>query len=348
MKCCALFKNMSIDQPKISVIVPIHNAGEYLIKCLDSLVSQTLCGIEIILVLDCPTDGSDKVAISYADRYPNIQLIFNKEGLHTGLSRNEGLKIAKGEYIGFLDHDDFCTIEMYRLLYEKAKSDDLDVVRCDFSCVYFLDAGDKIEPYKYPQSVMDVGDKQAIYKSVCDNSVSCVIWNHIYKLDFLKKHNLSFLDSRTICSEDSIFFIKVYEKLRRVGIVNENLYFHTFHLNNTGKAYNYRSIKNRISFFEELYIFLRDQNVSEENRLSFLSENVIRSLYTASRQALLILPMKKAAHEISQVRGNKLMMKCVNYIIFKDRTNKLLHQKATVILFSFIMLIYPFSSKKIG
>ena len=78
--------------PKVSIIVPIYNAGKFLEKCLDTLVNQTLKDIEIILVLDCPTDGSDRIAREYAEKDPRIRLIINEQNLNIGLSRNEGLK----------------------------------------------------------------------------------------------------------------------------------------------------------------------------------------------------------------------------------------------------------------
>ena len=81
--------------PKVSIIVPIYNAGKFLEKCLDTLVNQTLKDIEIILVLDCPTDGSDRIAREYAEKDPRIRLIVNEQNLNIGLSRNEGLKIAR-------------------------------------------------------------------------------------------------------------------------------------------------------------------------------------------------------------------------------------------------------------
>lgn len=107
--------------PKVSVIVPIYNAGVHLSKCLDSLIHQTLQDIEIILVLDCPTDGSEKVAAFYASQFSNIKLIHNQTNQHIGVSRNIGLEAATGEYIGFSDHDDFCLPDMFEELYQVAK-----------------------------------------------------------------------------------------------------------------------------------------------------------------------------------------------------------------------------------
>ena len=118
--------------PKVSIIVPIYNAGEFLGRCLDSLIHQTLKDIEIILVLDVPTDGSDKVAEMYADQDNRIKLVYNESNLHIGFSRNAGLKIASGEYVGFADHDDYCETDMFEKLYKKAKKDNADVVVSNF------------------------------------------------------------------------------------------------------------------------------------------------------------------------------------------------------------------------
>ena len=131
--------------PKVSIIVPIYNAGKFLEKCLDTLVNQTLKDIEIILVLDCPTDGSDRIAREYAEKDPRIRLIVNEQNLNIGLSRNEGLKIARGEYIGFSDHDDWRELDMYEKLYQKAREDQADIAISNFDSIY----PDRIIPHPY-------------------------------------------------------------------------------------------------------------------------------------------------------------------------------------------------------
>lgn len=99
--------------PKISVIVPVYNAGIYLEECLKSILQQTFQDIEVILILDCPTDGSDKVCQSFAEKDSRIKIIYNKHNLHIGLSRDRGLDIAQGEYIAFSDDDDTRELDMY-------------------------------------------------------------------------------------------------------------------------------------------------------------------------------------------------------------------------------------------
>ncbi|MBK5721416.1 glycosyltransferase [Dysgonomonas sp. Marseille-P4677] len=329
-----------MNNPKISIIVPVHNAGEYLDKCLTSLVMQTLEDIEIILILDRPTDGSEKVAEIFAAKDNRIKLIYNEENLHTGLSRNKGLKIATGKYIGFHDHDDYSEPTMYELLYKKAEEHNFDVVRCNFSCIYNKNNTIINEEYKYPDMSVDPSNKEWIYENVGNDTISCVIWNHIYRADFLAQHNIEFLDSRTICSEDSIFFIEVYKNLDRLGIVPKYLYYHVFHMNNTGKVYNYRSIKNRIAFFDELYLFMRKNNISEKQSRSFISKNIASSLYSGSRQALLLFPRKKAIEEIQYIRQNRLMMECIKNLYKKENLSILFSLKPTIIIFLFILNLF--------
>ena len=118
--------------PKVSIIIPVYNAGGYLVRCLDSVVSQTLKDIEIILVLDNPTDGSDLVAEQYSQKDNRIKIIKNENNLHIGCSRNKGLEIAQGEYVGFADHDDYCQPEMFEMLYKNAVEFQADVVVSDY------------------------------------------------------------------------------------------------------------------------------------------------------------------------------------------------------------------------
>ena len=114
--------------PLVSVILPVYNAGEYLRPCLDSLVNQTLRSIEIICVLDCPVDGSDMVVEEYAAGDNRIVVLKNEQNLHIGESRNVGMRVAKGVYIGFSDHDDIRELDMYEKLCAIAEQGCYDIV----------------------------------------------------------------------------------------------------------------------------------------------------------------------------------------------------------------------------
>ena len=120
---------------KVSIIVPVYNVEDYLPKCLETLVNQTLGDMEIIVVNDGATDGSQAVIDSFVSRYSNVKSLIKPNG---GLSdaRNYGMPYATGEYIGFVDSDDYVDLDMYENLYRKAKEADYDIVECNLHHVY--------------------------------------------------------------------------------------------------------------------------------------------------------------------------------------------------------------------
>ena len=108
-----------MPQPKVSIIVPVYNVENYLERCISSLRNQTLEDIEIILVDDSSTDSSLEICNKMAMEDSRIKVI-HKENEGAGLARNEALRVATGEYIGFLDSDDFVEADMFKTLYDKA------------------------------------------------------------------------------------------------------------------------------------------------------------------------------------------------------------------------------------
>lgn len=121
--------------PAISVIVPVYNVENYITKCVDSIVNQTFRDIEIILVDDGSTDNSGKICDEYLTKDDRVRVIHKKNG---GLSdaRNAGLDICTGEYIGFVDGDDYIDGDMYELLYKNIINYDADISMCRFRRIY--------------------------------------------------------------------------------------------------------------------------------------------------------------------------------------------------------------------
>lgn len=116
---------------KVSIIIPVYNTKDYICKCFDSLLNQTLKEIEILAVDDGSTDGTSEVVREYADKHPEKIKAFFKPNGGQAEARNLALEHAKGEYIGFVDSDDWVDNEMYAEMYHKAKEDDADIVICD-------------------------------------------------------------------------------------------------------------------------------------------------------------------------------------------------------------------------
>lgn len=263
---------MGHNIPKISIIVPIYNAGEHLYLCLDTLVNQTLKEIEIILVLDSPTDGSDIIANQYAAKDSRIVIVENKSNLHIGLARNEGLRIAQAEYIGFSDHDDFRELSMYEELYNEAKKEDADIVlsiaaeihdgiKRVIDCSYFYD---NLTQEMLLSDLIGFGNN--IHR---DGACFVNIHNNIYKKSLLIEHHISFVDTKTISPEDVLFQIESVFFSKKLALLRKAFYYHQSNTNNEGSKYSYVSYKKRSAGISKIYKFLKTQTVFDQYKDSF-------------------------------------------------------------------------------
>ena len=223
---------------KVSVIVTIYNAGTYLRRCLDSLASQTLSDVEFVLVLDCPTDGSDRVAKEYAAKDKRFSVIENKKNLHIGESRNVGLQMAKGDYVAFIDHDDFCESCMLEILYNNAIEKKSDIVispirRCIESSNTFIDRHIELPAQEDPRifilrQIISCGTSNKVHFNY--NQIHGIL----YRKSFLYKSDIRSVDTKRIVPEDSLFNISCLIKASAVTIVNRSFYCHVTSEINTG------------------------------------------------------------------------------------------------------------------
>lgn len=189
----------------ISIIVPVYNVEKYLPTCLDSLLNQTHKNMEIIVVNDGSTDNSQQIIDDYAYRDSRIVPLLKENG---GLSdaRNFGMKYARGEYIGFIDGDDYAEHDIYEKMYAKAANEDSDIVECNL----FHNYPDKFD--------VEIGDE--IYdKHEMIRVGRSVVWNKIYKRDWLIESNVRF--SVGIIHEDVEFYVKLVPFIRKISYIKE-------------------------------------------------------------------------------------------------------------------------------
>lgn len=184
---------------KVSIIIPVYNTEKYVSRCINSCLTQTLDDIEIILVDDCSTDNSIEIIKRYADKYQDkIHCIFQSENHRQGAARNRAMEIAKGEYIIFVDSDDWIDADMCHQLYNAAHKEDADMVGSD----YFISFDDKDEIKKisiFPDmcGVMDYEKKDKYIKNYG------MFWTRIYRREWLEKIKLKFPED--IFYEDAFF-----------------------------------------------------------------------------------------------------------------------------------------------
>lgn len=195
---------------KVSVIVPAYNSEKTIKRCLDSLLNQSFKDIEIIVINDGSNDQTKEILKSYVN-YDNI-LIFNTENHGQSAARNLGLDKASGDYICFVDSDDYVSDNGLEMLYNKAISDDFDIVLSDVNIVYpdhnvIVNSGLKGDTF----------DKNKIKELMIFSYSAGVIWNKIYKRKLLD--NIRFKED--VWYEDVHFNFRLFPRLKKIGTINE-------------------------------------------------------------------------------------------------------------------------------
>ena len=278
---------------KVSVIVPVYNTEKYLEKCLDSLVNQTLKDIEIIVVNDGTKDNSQKIIDKYKKKYKNIKSYIKENG---GLSdaRNFGIEKASGDYLSFIDSDDYVSTNMYEKMYNKAISGNFDIVVCDFNYIY-----EDSDVIKCSSSKIN-GDTTNIKKVMFDNFPA--VWNKIYKKKLLKDIRFK----KKVWFEDVEFIYRVLPYVKSIGVVKEPFNYYLQREGSITKSVDPR-IYNYIDNWNGVVEYYKEKNLYDKYKLE-LEYSYVRYIYaTFIKQALSFdkEEYKKAVNKaITNVKNN--------------------------------------------
>lgn len=208
---------------KVSVIIPVFHVEKYLRKCLDSIVRQTLQDIEIILVNDASPDGCADIMKEYAAKDSRIKCIYLTENHMMGGARNKGVEIAKGEYITFVDSDDYLEVTMLEKLYDKAIITDSDMVYCTYH--YTREDGSIIKDvYLFPPEFdgeLTIGKKKGIINKLA------YPWGKLFRTSIWKSENIQFPED--IIYEDGPTIPLAILYMKRCSFVEEALYYYVLH-----------------------------------------------------------------------------------------------------------------------
>lgn len=224
--------------PSISVIVPVYNVAPWLKECLDSVLNQTFRDMEIIIVDDGSTDSSPEIIKEYAEKDGRI-ITIRKENGGLGSARNVGLKIAKGEYIAFVDSDDKIHPEAYTKLYEKAKKYDCDIVFCQTAYLDNL-TGNIIEEKnqtalplfeKYRDKTDLITLDQLDPFDIFSYDSFVVAWNKIIKRSLIEKTNAHFPEG--LIFEDMPFYFNTLLNAHNLAVVWERLVYYRINRKNS-------------------------------------------------------------------------------------------------------------------
>lgn len=183
--------------PLISVIIPVYNVENYLKKCLESVINQTYKNLEIILINDGSNDNSKDICDEYSQKDSRI-IVVHKHNEGVSVARNTGLDIAKGEYIGFLDADDYIEEDMYEFLLDNAIKDNADISSCSYNKVF----SDRIEEGIGFNKYLILDSSEAIEKTINKDILFPSVWLKLFKKECIK--NVRF-DPTIKISEDYLF-----------------------------------------------------------------------------------------------------------------------------------------------
>ena len=239
-----------MKQPKVSIIVPVYKVEKYLVQCLDSIVGQTLKDIEIIIVDEGDKDACRYIIDHYEQADKRVIAIHEKNGGY-GASVNKGLAIAKGEYIGIVESDDFIAPEMYEEMYNYAKKLDADVVKTPYYEYWDKnkDREEIIQPCFWVEWTKDVPENRifSIKNYPIFVGIHPSLWSCLYKRDYILHNSIKFLEVKSGYL-DHHFKTLAFLKTEKFAFLNKPYYFYrlsnpdasasTFNISSMAKRWN--------------------------------------------------------------------------------------------------------------
>jgi len=237
-------------EPYITVIIPVYNVEKYLKKAVDSVLNQTMKNIEVILVDDGSFDNSCKIIDEYAKNDLRVMIIHQK---NKGVSaaRNSGLLLAKGQYISFLDPDDWIESNMYEVLYAEAISNNCDLVMCNFLVKDI--GGQTLRASQHSFKSNCLLERENIKNEICNqllvNGFFTAVWDKIYLRSFLNENKIFFRENIPI-REDYFFNIDIFNYSQRAIYVDRPFYNYQVVSNSASKKYYKNSFELAVKLYK--------------------------------------------------------------------------------------------------
>lgn len=321
-----------MNKCKLSIIVPVYGVEKYIDKCLNSLVKQSLKEIEIIVVNDGTKDNSQKIIDKYVKKYPDKIKSYIKENGGQGSARNYGLKKTTGEYIGYVDSDDFVEKDMYKKLYNKAKENNYDIVVCGNYNVS--------EDYQNKNIDAFINNYNTDLENIFFGKMA--VWNKIYKRDILIKNKLEFKEK--VWYEDLAFTLKAIMNSNTFAFIDEPLYDYLIREGSTMNNSNVKRNLEILEAFDDILSYIK-HNKKEEyfNKIEFLAiDHIYISAIVRVLKADSDKNIKKETIEklINYMNKNFPNYKSNKYINTLSKNRKIIYKLINIKMYGLINLIF--------
>ena len=261
--------------PKVSVIIPVYNTQQWLHECIDSVLKQTMQNFEIICINDGSTDGSDLVLRKYAEEDARIT-VFTQENKGVSAARNAGIRVAKGEYIYFLDSDDYVAPDMLQIMCGEMEQKGLDIAFFDI-CAFGegsvlqeeVDAKNRYYAREHNYPSVYTGE-DLLYNLIKNDDYSCSVCKQLVRTAFLRDNQIQFYEG--IIHEDELYTFQIMMIAEQVAIVPQVLYQRRVRDNSImTQPVSYQSAYGVFVFVQEAYKLLLQKGCSKEKMKCFLA-----------------------------------------------------------------------------
>lgn len=322
--------NNMYSHPKISIIIPVYNAEKYLSVCLNSLLNQSYNNIEVLLINDGSSDRSKEICMEYESIDSRFRL-FNKENGGVSSARNLGLKHATGEWIYFLDSDDWLELDTFeKLLLE---GNNYDYIRHSFAEIFNEKTQEKIV-----RKITPLRKKEEYLYQIISRKTTLGVWGALYKSLIAK--NLSF-DENMSCGEDWLFLAQYLREVNRIKIINDPLYnYNRTNENSCTSKFSRKKYEDTLRSLNKIYQMLPEKAQSQKQTalfdikyhflFSLLKNNndiftwddyhTVLNYNKFSKTKLIFTPIEKRKKIFLLLGSNKYIFKCMQKIyLFKHR-----------------------------
>lgn len=315
---------------KYSVIIPVYNVEKYIDRCLKSVISQRYNDLEIIVIDNGSTDRSGSICDSYANEYANIS-VYHIENHGVGPARNFGLSKARGEFIYFVDSDDYLVGNLFAEFEDKL-APDLDLLVFSYYNSFEQELTERNRTKKsLPYSgSYDKNDFTTIFTELFLSDMLYTVWNKFYRREFLIENNISF--EKYELGEDVRFNLNVYRNVNRVYLSQESYYVYVIGRKGSAMSgYNPKRLQYQLQELKLVDSLLKDWHINSSNLDNTVKARILMSnIHNISKQNLPVTKKVKLVKEICKskdmadfIRNDssplnpliKILLKCRMYIV---------------------------------
>lgn len=293
--------------PKLSIIIPVYNSEKYLTRCLNSVINQSYKNIEIIIINDASTDNSQNIINTYKEKDARIISLINKKNRSHAFSRNTGLDISTGDFITFVDSDDWIENNMYEEMMEVLIKNNADIIECNAKIIQNNSTNLFIKSLKADFKKNNIQIDKYIL-NLYKNKMCNALWNKIYKTEIIKNNNIKFKNDKIMMSTDLLFNLEAIPHSKNIVTIDKPFYNYVIRQGSVSHKNDTVTIEKINNFIESYY-----KNNNNYSKKSFFNFSII------------LIPFIKT-YILNKIIGHKKPIKSGTIVFRELIKDKMSHQ----------------------